>query len=121
MILALSICPFFKPQQTIENLIIQLPVDLQAKIYKEYLLPEILYKLYLEKIKTLNSVYLHTNDLLPILPLLLGNDLAIDYLLTKCEGFRYSYREHKLLIHKVFKKLNNGESFALAVLWYLYH
>jgi hypothetical protein len=119
---------FYPPLPPIESfinwkqIISRLPDDIVHKIYKEYVEAEYYYILYKQIIKHHRSNNLDNELLTPMIPVLLSKQNVVDYLYKKCFGFRNTYREHnRKLGKKVFKNLNFDASFALSILFNLYH
>jgi hypothetical protein len=104
-----------------KNIIDRLPEDLVIKIYKDYLEPEVYYKLYIDIIQHPFSLGLDGKLLLPFIPILLAKPIVCKYISTKCVAFCRSFQEHKVNKKKVFRLMHNGQSFASTILFYLYH
>jgi hypothetical protein len=99
----------------------KLPDSISLKIYKEFLEPEIYYLIYNEMINNYESKKLNIILVKPYVTIFLSKPLVLNYLLHKCNAFKNSYNDHKVKKIKNFKNLNNGDSFALSILFYLYH
>jgi len=104
-----------------KNIIDRLPEDLVIKIYKDYLEPEVYYKLYIDIIENPFSLGLDGKLLLPFIPILLAKPIVCKYISTKCVAFCRSFQQHKVNKKKVFRLMHNGQSFASTILFYLYH
>ena len=104
-----------------KNIIDRLPEDLVIKIYKDYLEPEVYYKLYIDIIQNPFSLGLDGKLLLPFIPILLAKPIVCKYISTKCVAFCRSFQQHKVNKKKVFRLMHNGQSFASTILFYLYH
>jgi hypothetical protein len=104
-----------------KNIIDRLPEDLVIKIYKDYLEPEVYYKLYIDIIENPFSLGLDGKLLLPFIPILLAKPIVCKYISTKCVAFCRSFQQHKVNKKKVFRLMHNGQSFASTILFNLYH
>lgn len=104
----------------IEYLINQLPYDLRLKIYKEYLEHDVYYSLFIKALNTKESKNLDPIFIRPLLPIILSKKHIIDYINMNCESFWLSYNHHKNKNRKIFKHLNNGDSFANSIVSYSY-
>ena len=91
------------------------------KIYKEYLEAEIYYSIYQTAINTIESKKLNICDLRPILPGLLSKSHVTQFIFKKCDTFKTAYTIHKIEKTKIFTLINKGDSFALSILFYIYH
>jgi hypothetical protein len=107
--------------QNVTNLINALPNELKMKIYKEYLEPEIYYFMYQDAIKSIESTKLNMVNLRPIIPILLSKPLVRQFICKKCNTFRSVFNKHKIEKDKLFTKLIKGDSFALSILFSIYH
>jgi hypothetical protein len=107
--------------QNIKHLIFALPDDLKMKIYKEYLEPEIYYSIYQNVITKIESKKLNIRFLRPIIPIILSKPLVKQYLCKMCSTFRTTYSIHKTEKTKIFNQVNKGDSFALSILFNIYH
>ena len=83
--------------------------------------PEYYYGLYKEIITRRESMNLNPQFLIPYISTLLSKPFVVEYLCKKCDGFRNTYKEHKVNKHKLFVKMSQGSSFATSILFYLYH
>ena len=112
-----------KPPSNINiiSLIKRLPDNIKYKIYKEYFEPEVYFILYKRVVEKKISQSLHTDFLLPLIPILLSKKTVIEYICSKCKYFKIVYNIHKIKNNTNFVKLSKGESFALSILLYLYH
>lgn len=99
----------------------KLPQDIKLYIYKNYIEPNLLLEEYKNAIKNIKSVRLDIIVIRSILPVLYKNEIVINYLRNECKIFNIVHREHKIENKKNFKLLNNGDSFCLSLLYYLYH
>jgi len=104
-----------------KNIIDRLPEDLVIKIYKDYLEPEVYYKLYIDIIQHPFSLGLDGKLLLPFIPILLAKPIVCKYISTKCVAFCISFQQHKVNKKKIFRLMHNGQSFASTILFNLYH
>jgi len=98
-----------------------LPQEIKDKIYKEYFEPELFYDKYMFILYSEPSMALDQSQLRELLPNILSNKLVIKMLCNRCETFRDVYKSHKLKNKKGFSTFKNGNSFALEILFYLYH
>ena len=119
---------FYPPLPPIESfvnwkqIIRRLPDDIIYKIYKEYVEVDYYYILYKQIINHKRSHNLDNTLLTHMIPILLSKQNVVDYLCKKCFGFRNTYREHdRREGKKTFTNLNFDSSFALSILFNLYH
>ena len=98
-----------------------LPSSILEKIYREYLEPEFLWDEYKRIINLRESQKLSIRHIRPHVPEFLAKPIACEYFSKKCFGWRNSYAAHKVKGKKYFEKMNNGDSFSLSILMYLYH
>jgi hypothetical protein len=106
---------------TLSTKISLLPQEIKNKIYTEYFEPEIFYDKYIFVLYSEASQSLEYTQLRQLLPILLSKKLVIKLLCSNCEIFRDVYTSHKLNKKKCFRKFKNGNSFALEILYCLYH
>lgn len=98
-----------------------LPQEIKNKMYKEYFEPELFYDKYTFILYSEPSMELDQSMLRELLPHIFSKKRVIKMLCKRCEIFRDVYNSHKLNKKKGFVKLKNGNSFALEILFYLYH
>jgi hypothetical protein len=110
-----------KPKEDALQFFSNLPSSILEKIYREYLEPEFLWDEYKRIINLRESQKLSIRHIRPHVPEFLAKPIACEYFSKKCFGWRNSYAAHKVKGKKYFEKMNNGDSFSLSILMYLYH
>jgi hypothetical protein len=103
------------------NIIDKLPEDLVIKIYKEHFEPDILFIMYKNIIESPESVRLNDAKLSKFLPIIFAKPIACKYIGERCYAFNNSFHDHKIKNTKNFVNMKKGQSFALTILFYLYH
>lgn len=103
------------------NIINKLPEDIRFTIYKEHFEPEYINEFIVKALDTLDSCSLNTKDIRPLIPIILSKKYLVSYLLSNNLTFKKIYNSHKINGKKYFELMNNGDSFALSWLMYLYH
>jgi hypothetical protein len=104
-----------------KNIIDKLPEDVVIQIYKDYLEPEVYYGIYKKIINDSISKELNDKLLTPLIPIILSKPIVCKYLSMQCDIFRYYFIEHKIFNKKKFTLLKKGKSFALCILFRMYH
>jgi hypothetical protein len=99
----------------------KLPDHILAKIYKEYLEPEVLWQEYKDIICSYYCRKLCITNLRLRVAEYLAKPLVCKYFYEKCNAWKYSYKKHKNDGIKCFVKCNKGDSFCLSILMWLYH
>ena len=104
-----------------KNIIDKLPQEIVRKIYREYLESEMYFTIYKNIIKNPISQELNGKILKPFVPIILSKPDTCKYISQNCHAFNYSFIQHKINKKKVFRLMNNKESFAATILFSLYH
>lgn len=105
---------------SLEKLISKLPDDLIRYIYKEFIETELYYIQFIKALETIESRRLNIIKIKFLIPIILSKPQIVKYFSNKILYFKDVYKSHKI-DKKKFLQLNNGDSFALSILMYLYH
>lgn len=100
--------------------ITNLPCDLKKYLYTDFVDPQMLFCKFKTALETEDSHRLNPVNIRHFIPIILAKQNYIDICNTIPE-FKIVYTEHKLKNKKHFVQMNNGDSFALAILFYMYH
>ena len=100
--------------------IICLPCDLKKYLYTDFIDPQMLFCKFKKALETEESLSLNIVNIRHFIPIILAKQHYIDICNTIPE-FKIVYTEHKIKNKKYFILMNNGDSFAMAILFYLYH
>jgi hypothetical protein len=100
--------------------ITHLPSDLKQYIYEEFLDPLIFYEKINAALQDPISQRLSPMLIRPFIPIILAKP-RYTAICRNIEEFDYVYKKHKIQNQKHFLLMNNGDSFATAILFYMYH
>lgn len=100
--------------------ITKLPYDLKKYLYVDFIDPQMLLYKFKTALESEESQRLNPVNIRHFIPIILAKQNYIDVCNT-IPKFKTVYTEHKLKNKKHFEQLKNGDSFALAILFYMYH
>jgi hypothetical protein len=97
-----------------------LPPDIKQYIYEDFVDPLLMYEKFVRALNDPISQQLDQELIRPMIPAI----LAKPQYTTACRRireFNIVYEEHKIKNKKSFRLMNKGDSFATAILFYMYH
>jgi hypothetical protein len=104
-----------------ERLIEELPQDIKSYIFYEFIRPKMYCTLFQDAILLRESKMIDIRHIRKYLPYLLFDPCIVSFLSKNQIYFKKVYDEHKIIKNKSYVKKTNGDSFALALLMYIYH
>lgn len=107
--------------KNIINKINNLSHGLQYDIYNNFLVSKKLYNELMNEIKSLRCKKLEYYELSIIIKKVLSDTVVVNYLHKNNNIFNNIYIKHIINNDKIFKKMNNIDSFSLSWLMHLYH
>jgi len=106
---------------TLEILIEELPQDIKAYIFYEFIRPKMYCILFQDAIILKESKSLDIRHIRKYIPYLLFDPCVVSFLSKNQMYFKTVYDYHKINKNKYFEQKTNGDSFALFLLMHLYH